>query len=112
MSYPRGNMDKRVKLYAPVRQDSLYGQAQVQYRHVATVWAWVTWTRGARAMQNGHMEVYQSIMVRSDIHAELTRYTRLEVQGKFYVIDSINEDEAKNECQVTAFEVESIDKEV
>lgn len=112
MSYPRGQMDKRVQVYAPVRQDSLYGKAQVQYRPVVRIWAWVTFTRGARAMQHGHMEVYHSVMVRCDVHRDLTPYSRLEIGGKYYVIDSIHDDRARNECQITAFEVEAIDKEV
>lgn len=105
-------MDRRVKVYAPIRQDSIYGTAQVQYRPVACIWAWVTWVKGARAMQHGHMEVYQSIMVRCDVHRDLTPYSRLEVEGRYYVIDTIHDDRSKNECQITAFEVESIDKEV
>lgn len=105
-------MDKRVRVYAPVRQESLYGQTQVQYREVARLWAWVTWVRGARAMQHGHMEVYQNVMVRCDISKHITPFSRLEIGGRYYVIDSINTEDARNECQITAFEVETIDKEV
>ena len=108
MSYPRGQMDKRVKIFAPVREESAYGQGEVQYEEVARVWAWVTWVRGARAMQHGQMDVYQSVMVRCDVNEKLTRFCRLEIDGRFYVIDSMNEDRGRNECQVTAFEVESL----
>lgn len=110
MSYPRGNMDKRVKIFAPVRTESKYGVASVQYKEVAKVWAWVTFVRGARAMHHGQMDVYQSIMVRCDIHPAITPHTRLQIGSKYYVIDSINTEEGKNECQMTAYEVETIDQ--
>ena len=106
MSYPRGQMDKRVRILAPVRQESDYGQAEVQYEEVARVWAWVTWVRGARAMHHGQMDVYQSVMVRCDVNEKLTRFCRLEIDGRRYVIDSMNVEKSRNECQVTAFEVE------
>lgn len=112
MSYPRGQMDKRVKIFAPVRQSNEYGQTHVQYREVAQMWAWVTWVRGARALSRGQIDVYHSVMVRSDVKAQLTPYSRLEISGKYYVIDSFHADEQLNECQITAFEVEAIDKEV
>ena len=106
MSYPRGQMDKRVRILAPVRQESDYGQAEVQYEEVARVWAWVTWVRGARAMHHGQMDVYQSVMVRCDVNEKLTRFCRLEIDGRYYVIDSMHVEKSRNECQVTAFEVE------
>lgn len=105
-------MDRRVKIYAPVRQTGKYGHTQVQYREVAQIWAWVTWVRGARALTRGQIDVYHSVMVRSDVNMHLTPHSRLEISGKYYVIDSINADERLNECQITAFEVETIDKEV
>lgn len=103
-------MDKRVKIFTPVRSESKYGVASVQYKEVAKVWAWVTFVRGARAMHHGQMDVYQSIMVRCDIHPTITPHTRLQIGSKYYVIDSINTEENKNECQMTAFEVETIDQ--
>lgn len=106
MSYPRGLMDKRVRILGPVRQESAYGQAEVQYEEVARVWAWVTWVRGARALQHGQTDVYQSVMVRCDVHEKLDKYCRLEIDGRCYVIDSMQVERGKNECQVTAFEVE------
>lgn len=110
MSYPRGEMDERVKIYAPIRQESAYGQGHVVYQEVAKVWAWVTWTRGARAMHHGQMDVYNSIMVRCDCNDKITAYCRLEHDGKYYVIDSIHQSKKDNECQITAFEIESINE--
>lgn len=112
MSYPRGKMDKRVAVYAPVRQQGAYGQGAVKYQPVATLWAWVTWVRGARALHHGGTDIYQTVMVRCDISRHITAYSRLQIGEKYYVIDSINTSQSANECQLTAFEVENINQTV
>lgn len=110
MSYPRGQMDKRVTIYTPVNHDSAYGRTTPKYEAQKTIWAWVTWVRGARALHHGDMTVYQTVMVRCDVHSCLTQYARLRIDGKYYVIDTINTDERLDECQITAYEVENIDQ--
>jgi hypothetical protein len=45
-------------------------------------------------------------MVRCDVNEKLSRFCRLEIDGRYYVIDSMHEEKSRNECQVTAFEVE------
>jgi head-tail adaptor len=112
MSYPRGQMDKRVRILAPVRHETDYGQAQICYEEVACVWAWVTWVRGARAMHHGQMDVYQSIMIRCDVSDKISRFCRVEVNGRYYVIESINVERSRNECQITAFEVDDINTDI
>lgn len=110
MSYPRGLMDSRVTIYHPVQHESAYGRMAAKYEPVKEIWAWVTFVRGARALHHGDMTVYQSRMIRCDAHSELTQYSRLCIDGKYYVIDSINTDRQRNECQITAYEVENIDQ--
>lgn len=112
MSYPRGKMDRRVTIYTPVRQQSAYGQGAVKYQPAGTVWAWVTWVRGARALHHGGTDIYQTVMVRCDISPHLTAYSRLRIGDRYYVIDSINTEHSANECQMTAFEVENINQNI
>ena len=106
MGYPRGQMDKRVVVLAPVREESEYGQARVRYEQVLKMWAWVTWVKGTRAMHHGQMDVYQNIMVRCDFNRKIDRHCRLMIGEKCYVIDSFHAEEGKNEIQMTAFETE------
>lgn len=108
MSYPRGQMDKRIKVYAPVSVVGDYGKIVEKYTHVGSFWAWVTWTKGARALNHGYVDVYNTLMVRLDAHACLNSRIRLEISGQYYLVESIHKSEEKNECQIVAVEVENI----
>lgn len=110
MSYPRGMMNRRVTVFAPVRTASEFGQAGIRYEAVKKIWAWVTWVRGARALHHGQMDVYQTVMVRSDPHDCLDRHCRLQIGGKFYAVDSFNESRERHECQLTAFEIDNVNQ--
>ena len=111
MSYQRGFLRDRITLWNPTRKDSEYGAGYIKYTPMAKVWANVSYVKGQRAMRNGEIEVYQTVMVRLDCHAMLTKRTRIEYDGRFWIIDSFNRDLGKNECQLTMFEIDDINKE-
>lgn len=111
MSYQRGFLRDRITLWNPTRKDSEYGAGYIKYTPMAKVWANVSFVKGQRAMRNGEVDVYQTVMVRLDCHAMLTKRTRIEYDGRFWIIDSFNRDLGKNECQLTMFEIDDINKE-
>lgn len=111
MSYQRGFLRDRITLWNPTRKDSEYGAGYIKYTPMAKVWANVSFVKGQRAMRNGEIDVYQTVMVRLDCHAMLTKRTRIEYDGRFWIIDSFNRDLGKNECQLTMFEIDDINKE-
>ena len=111
MSYQRGSLRDRITLWNPTRKDSEYGAGYIKYTPMAKVWANVSFVKGQRAMRNGEVDVYQTVMVRLDCHAMLTKRTRIEYDGRFWIIDSFNRDLGKNECQLTMFEIDDINKE-
>lgn len=109
MSYPRGKLCERIRLYNPVSVPGQYGSTVTKYiAEEAPIWAWVTWVRGARALHAGHNDTYHSLMIRCDCHTALTPYTRIEWLGRFYIIDSFNADRRLNECQITCYMVDDI----
>lgn len=111
MSYQRGFLRDRITLWNPTRKDSEYGAGYIKYTPMAKVWANVSFVKGQRAMRNGEVDVYQTVMVRLDCHAMLTKRTRIEYDGRFWIIDSFNRELGKNECQLTMFEIDDINKE-
>lgn len=111
MSYQRGFLRDRITLWNPTRKDSEYGAGYIKYTPMAKVWANVSFVKGQRALRNGEVDVYQTVMVRLDCHAMLTKRTRIEYDGRFWIIDSFNRDLGKNECQLTMFEIDDINKE-
>lgn len=111
MSYQRGFLRDRITLWNPTRKDSEYGAGYIKYTPMAKVWANVSFVKGQRAMRNGEVDVYQTVMVRLDCHAMLTKRTRIEYDGRFWIIDSFNRDFGQNECQLTMFEIDDINKE-
>ena len=111
MSYQRGFLRDRITLWNPTRKDSEYGAGYIKYTPMAKAWANVSFVKGQRAMRNGEIDVYQTVMLRLDCHAMLTKRTRIEYDGRFWIIYSFNRDLGKNECQLTMFEIDDINKE-
>ena len=110
MSYQRGFLNSRITLWNPTRQQSEYGAGYIKYTPMVKVWANVTFVKGQRAMRNGEIDVYQFAMVRLDCHPLLNRRTRIEYDGRYWIVDSFNRDLEKNECQFTIFEIDDIEK--
>lgn len=111
MSYQRGFLRDRITLWNPTHKESEYGGWHLRYIPMAKAWANVSFVKGQRALRNGEIDVYQTVMVRLDCHAMLTKRTRIEYDGRFWIIDSFNRDLGKNECQLTMFEIDDINKE-
>jgi len=111
MAYSTGMMDERVKVLARKEaNESAFGKGSGGYtwETKATVWASVKWTKGVKAMREGALDAYDSVMVRTRYNANLTRECRLEIDGKLYGIDSFHADKRANEIQVTATELTSV----
>lgn len=104
MAYSSGMMNERVTVLLPVRQNGTVG-ARVAYRKGRTLWAAVTWSKGVRALRNGEVTAYDTVMVRTRWTHEITKQCRLLHDGKFYVIDSLNASRRENTVQITATEV-------
>ncbi|MCD8266092.1 MAG: head-tail adaptor protein, partial [Prevotellaceae bacterium] len=68
----------------------------------AILWASVTWTKGVRALQQGAVEAYDTIMVRLRYTESIHRQDRLRYDRRFWAIDSFNADKQDNTIQITA----------
>jgi SPP1 family predicted phage head-tail adaptor len=106
MGYSSGILKDRVKILKRVTVSDGFGRGgSVEWHTICSVWADVTWSRGVKAMREGALDAYDSVMVRMRWHNDITRDCRLEHDGKVYEIESLNSSKQRNEVQITAHEI-------
>ena len=75
------------------------------YQPAACVWADVTWSKGVKALREGALDAYDTIMVRMRYNTVVSRDSRLLIDGVTYQIQSLHRDYQDNTIQITATEV-------
>ena len=75
------------------------------YQTAATVWADVTWSKGAKALREGALDAYDTVLIRMRYNDVVTRDSRLQHGGVTYQIQSFHPDHQDNTIQITATEV-------
>lgn len=107
MAYSAGMLDKRVTvLNRAASVDSDYGRTGGDYATGNTYNANVTWSHGVKAMREGALDAYDTLMVRMRWHTDVTRESRLQISGKVYQIESLNGDQGADEMQITCVELQ------
>lgn len=76
-----------------------------KFKDVATVWASVTFTKGMKAMHEGALDAYDTVMIRMRYNDFTTRDSLLIYDGITYQILSFHADKQENEIQITACEL-------
>lgn len=100
-------MNKRVTVAkrATDTQESFGKQGQPKYELLGTFWMAETFTKGVKAMHEGAMDAYDTVMFRCRFVKQLDRWCLLKYNGKWYQIQSFNEDYQENQIQMTAIEM-------
>ena len=75
------------------------------YQPAATVWADVTWNKGVKALREGALDAYDTVLIRMRWNNIVTRESRLECDGRTYQIQSLHADRQQNIIQITATEI-------
>ena len=75
------------------------------YQPAATVWADVTWNKGVKALREGALDAYDTVMIRMRWNNIVTRDSRLQCDGVTYQIQSFHADRQDNTIQITATEI-------
>jgi SPP1 family predicted phage head-tail adaptor len=78
---------------------------KARYEILATVWAAETWNKGAKAMQAGVLDAYDTVMFRMRYRSDVDRWCLIQYHGKWYQIQSLNGDYQDNQLQITATEM-------
>lgn len=107
MGYSSGILNRRVtfiRRVTPERGAFGHNSGSGRYERVGTVWAAVDFSRGLKAMREGALDAYDTVMVRLRWNGSVSRDCLLQVDGKTWQIESFNESFSGNQIQITARE--------
>ena len=108
MGYSSGMMGKRIKIAK--RVDSTggdFGRASggQKYTLLGEFWASEKFDKGMKSLREGAVDAYDIVMFRMRFNADIDRWCLIQYQGKWFQIQSCNEDYQTNEIQITAKEM-------
>lgn len=100
-------MNKRVVVAKRATDESAtFGKSgQPKYYILGTFWMGETFNKGVKAMHEGALDAYDTVMFRCRFIKQLDRWCLLKFNGKWYQIQSFNEDYQENQIQMTAIEM-------
>ena len=100
-------MNKRVVVAKRANDEGAsFGKSgQPKYEILGTFWMGETFNKGVKAMREGALDAYDTVMFRCRYNKNLDRWCLLKYQGKWYQITSFNEDYQENQIQITATEL-------
>ena len=103
MAYTSGMLKYRVTILN--KQVAAGFGETTSYQPAATVWADVTWSKGAKALREGALDAYDTVLIRMRYNDVVTRDSRLQHGGVTYQIQSLHADRQANTIQITATEI-------
>ena len=87
-------------------QSATFGKSgQPKYEILGAFWMAENFTKGVKAMREGALDAYDTVMFRCRYNANIDRWCLLKYRGKWYQITSFNEDYQENQIQITATEL-------
>lgn len=105
MAYSTGMLKHRIMILNKVLPTQADFGETTQYEVKSCVWAQVTWSKGVKALREGALDAYDTIMVRMRYNTVVSRESRLLIDGVTYQIQSLHADRQDNTIQITATEV-------
>ena len=108
MSYSTGMMNKRIKIAKRVDSEGgSFGRSSggQKYAMLGEFWAAESFNKGVKSMREGAVDAYDPVMFRMRYNAEIDRWCLIQYQGRWYQIQSFNEDYQENQIQMTAIEM-------
>lgn len=103
MAYTSGLLKYRVTILN--KQVATGFGETTSYQPAATVWADVTWNKGVKALREGSLDAYDTVLIRMRWNNIVTRDSRLQCDGVTYQIQSFHADHQDNTIQITATEI-------
>ena len=107
MAYSAGIMNKRIVIAQRKadRAESFGKSGQTQYTILGEFWAAEDFTRGVKAMHEGALDAYNTVMFRMRYYEGIDRWCLIKYDGKWYQITSCNASYQDNQIQITATEM-------
>ena len=101
-------MNKRVKIAKRVDSEGgRFGRSSggQKYTLLGEFWAAEDFNKGVKAMREGAEDAYDTVMFRMRYHEGIDRWCLVQYHGRWYQIQSFNEDYQQNQIQITATEM-------
>ena len=100
-------LNKRIQIYRrATEQESTFGKSgQPKYELVGTFWAAESFSKGVKALKEGALDAYDTVMFRLRYTCAVDRWSIIKYDGSFYQIQSFNSDQQQNQIQITAVEM-------
>jgi SPP1 family predicted phage head-tail adaptor len=105
MGYSAGFLNHRVLIRnkkSPTEQT--FGET-TEYEDAGCVWANVTWSKGVKALHEGALDAYDTVLIRMRWNKLVRRDSQLVYDGVTYQIQSFHADRQDNTIQITATEI-------
>ena len=105
-------LNKRITIATRVKQemgDFGMGSAGLEYQILGTFWAAEDFNRGTKALREGAVDAYDTVMFRMRYHAGVDRWCLIKYNNVWYQIDSFNASYRDNTIQITAREMSNQD---
>lgn len=112
MAYSTGMMNKRITIATRVKQemgDFGMGSAGLEYQILGNFWAAEDFNRGTKALREGAVDAYDTVMFRMRYNAQIDRWCLIKYHDVWYQIDSFNASYHDNSIQITAREMSNQD---
>ena len=103
MAFTSGILKERVTIRNK-KAGTTFGD-KTTYVDAATVWAQVTWSKGVKALHEGALDAYDTVLIRMRWNNYVSRDSLLVHKGKTYQIQSLHDDKQDNTIQITATEI-------
>lgn len=107
MGYNSAMIRDRITIaYRMTPVDGDYGRNSggVRYTKLGEFWAKVSFSKGMRAMHEGAVDAYDTIMIRMRWNADVNRDSLIAYDDRIFVVQSLNRDYHDNIVQILAVE--------
>lgn len=103
MAYQSGFLHQRVTIKNKTAAAGFGDTAT--YTEAGTVWANVDFSKGKKALHEGALDAYDTVIIRMRYNKIVSRDSHLVHDGKEYQIQSFHRDRHENIIQITATEI-------
>ena len=103
MSYQSGFLHQRVTIRNKVVATG-FGDT-TGYQDVCTVWANISFSKGMKALHEGALDAYDTVIIRMRWNNIISRDSHIVHDGKEYQIQSFHRNFEENIVQITAVEI-------
>ena len=105
--FTSGMRNHRVTILNKVQPSERQFGEKTGYRRDGSLWSSYEFSKGTRALRDGALDAYDSVIFRMNFSANvtITRESLIECDGKVYQVQSLNSDRRENKIIVRATEM-------